>query len=85
LGILGDYPDLIREQFWKRISRPLEAGELSWKLEPTQLRECRISWPTDYLWEPAGKWYEQIRRGLGRFIRIERRDIPQPAGAILVI
>lgn len=85
MGTKRNYSELLREQYWKRISRPLRPSELSWKLEPTQLKEAWIVWPSEYTWKPAGKWYEQIRQSLGRFIKIVRRDIPQPAGAILAL
>jgi len=85
LGFLRQYPDLARELYWKRASQPIEAAELSWKLDASRLAECRIFWPTSYPWKPAAKWYEQIRQGLERFVRVDRRHIPQPSGAVLAI
>ena len=80
---LRQFPDLVRESYWRRVSKPIEAAELSWQLDVSRLAECKVVWPINYQWGPAAKWFEQIRRGLGRFVEIDRQDVPQRSGTVL--
>ncbi len=63
---------------WRREApHSIEPNQLTWPVDRETLNRAVVAWPSGYDMQIRNMWGDQIRRGLERFVRVERRDIPQ--------
>jgi len=77
------WPDVAREALWMARSRPVGPGAPTWPVDAAALRGVKLRWPVAYEWAPARIWTEGLLGAIGRHVRVERSDIPQPYQGIV--
>jgi hypothetical protein len=76
--------DRAREGLWRISNDYRPRDELTWPLDPAQLRDVTVEWPSTYHWPPTATWLEPLRLGLALHVKVARVEIPQPAAPVVV-
>jgi glycosyltransferase involved in cell wall biosynthesis len=76
--------DRARERFWRLRNDYVPVEQLTWPLDPSELQDVRVEWPSAYHWPPARTWLDPIRLGLAQHVPVVIADIPQPTFPVVV-
>jgi len=72
----------LRDRAVEAALRTLAAGPSveneAWRVEPEELREVSIRWPSAYQWPTARLWVDTLLYGLRKRVRVEFDALPQP-------
>jgi hypothetical protein len=73
----------VRELGWLVASRPPGVRVLTWPVDQSAVRSTVLRWPEAYGWGPARIWADPLLHGMGRHVRVQRAEIPQPHDGIV--
>ncbi len=82
---LNSWQDIAREFLWKTGPGKSEAIIPTWPLDCDKLSDSSIEWPKEYEWLTSRKWVDHIKIGLGRFLPVKVKDIPQTEKGLVQI
>jgi hypothetical protein len=88
VGLLAQ-PDtwrgLAAEARWRLAATPAARDSPpAWHLDCEVLERTVVSWPARYAWPNAGQWADPIRDGLAAHVDVQRAEIPQHEGNLVL-
>jgi hypothetical protein len=83
---LESWEGVAQEVLWKISPQAVtHSSAPTWPLNPEELKQVTVCWPSKYERELSYAWIEQLRHGFAEYVPIEQAPIPQPYPGIVLI
>ncbi len=71
---------------WQKLFPPHPpCSPISWQIEPQELTDLVVRWPTNYECDEAHKWVTHILHGFRQYVRVEMALSAQPYQGIVLV